>query len=389
MSLTRHFSDRAQRMQPLAIRDILRRGARPDVIPFIAGQPVPALFPTKAIGYQANHVFETLGPNALQYGRSEGYEPLREWVASQTAHVDPNNVVIISGSQQALDLAGKLFIMPGDKVIVAAPTYAGALGTFQAYGAEFLSIPCDNEGMLPDALEHALQQESRLIYCIPNFMNPTGVDMSLERRQQVVELAAKYDVPILEDDPYGALRFEGERKPCLYELAPNQVLYASTFSKTLAPGLRLAWLIAPDWAQEKVVMAKQTADLQSASYTQRFIHQLLEDDFLDHHIKQLCAYYRQQRDWMLDVMIRHFPNDIRYAKPAGGMFIWCELPPHINTTELLEKALAQNVAYMPGGSFFADGSGQNTLRLSFTLATKEQIETGIETLGRIFGRAIK
>ncbi|MEM7113274.1 MAG: PLP-dependent aminotransferase family protein [Chloroflexota bacterium] len=388
MSLDRHFSDRAQRMHPLAIRDILRRGASPDIIPFIAGQPVPALFPTKAIGYQANHVFETLGPDSLQYGRSEGYEPLREWVASQTNHVNPNNVVIISGSQQALDLAGKLFIMPGDKIVVAAPTYAGAIGTFQVYGAEFLGVQCDNEGMLPDALEQALQQEPRLIYCIPNFMNPTGVDMSLARRQQVVELATKYDVPILEDDPYGALRFEGARKPCLYELAPEQVLYASTFSKTLAPGLRLAWLVVPDWAQEKVVMAKQTADLQTASYTQRFIHQLLEDDFLDRQISQLCGYYRQQRNWMLDAMARHFPAEVRYAKPTGGMFIWCELPAHVNTTTLLEKALAQNVAYMPGGSFYTDGSGQNTLRLSFTLATKEQMKTGIKTLGSLFGEAI-
>lgn len=386
MTLSRHFSDRAQRMKPLAIRDILRRGAGPNIIPFIAGQPVPHLFPASAIGYRANQVAETA--DSLQYASTEGYQPLREWLAYQTTGVPANNILIISGSQQALELAGKLFIMPGDKIAVAAPTYAGAIGTFQVYGADLIGVACDDEGMLPAALEAALQQSPKLLYCIPNFMNPTGVDMSLARRQQVVELAEKYGVIIIEDDPYGALRFEGESQPNLFELAPQQVIYASTFSKTVAPGLRLAWIIAPDWAWDKLVMAKQTADLQSASYTQQVIHALLEDGLLPPQIDRLCTYYRQQRDWMLAAMARHFPHEVRYAKPKGGMFIWCELPQHINTTTLLEEALAQNVAYMPGAPFYADGSGQNTLRLSFTLASETEIEEGIARLGNIFKGAL-
>ena len=387
MSMERHFSDRARRMQPLAIRDILQRGNRPGVIPFIAGQPVPELFPTSAIGFQANQVLATMGPEALQYGNSQGHEPLLQWVADRHG-VETNNVLIISGSQQALDLAGKLFIMPGDKVVVAAPTYAGALSTFAVYGAEFLAVPCDDEGMLPDALAEAMAQEPRLVYAIPNYMNPSGVNMSLARRQQLVELAQQYDVPILEDDPYGELRFEGERLPNLVELASEHVIYASTFSKIMAPGLRLAWVIAPDWAFGKLLTAKQTTDLQSATYTQRFVAEVLEDNFLDQQIRQLRAYYRAQRDLMVAALEREFPAEVKVTRPTGGMFVWCELPEALDATALLETALDNDVAYMPGAAFYHDGGGRNTLRLSFTLADEEQINRGIAILGRIFREAI-
>ena len=387
MSMERHFSDRARRMEPLAIRDILQRGNRPGLIPFIAGQPVPKLFPAAAIGYQANQIFETMGPEALQYGNSQGHEPLLRWVAERHG-VEEERVIIISGSQQALDLAGKLFIMPGDKVVVAAPTYAGALGTFAVYGAEFLAVPCDEEGMLPDALAEAMAQEPRLVYAIPNYMNPTGINMSLARRQQLAELAQRYEVPILEDDPYGELRFAGERLPNLLELAPEHVIYASTFSKIMAPGLRLAWVITPDWAFGKLLTAKQTADMQSATYTQRFLVEVLEDDFLDHQIGQLRGYYRKQRDMMIAAIEREFPAEVSFTRPDGGMFVWCELPADLDATTLLETALDNDVAYMPGAAFYHDGGGRNKLRLSFTLANEEQMDRGIATLGRIFREAI-
>ena len=245
MPLDRHFSDIAQRMQPLAIREVLAHASRPGIIPFIAGQPVPALFPTQAIGYQAQQVFETIGPDSLQYGHTPGYAPLRSWVAERYPTAKVDNVIIISGSQQALDLTGKLFINPGDKMVIAAPTYAGAIATYRVYGAEYLAVPCDDEGMLPDQLEAALAQRPKLVYAIPNYMNPTGVHMSLARREQLVALAQAYDVLIVEDDPYGELRYEGDRLPNLFELAPDQVIYASSFSKIVAPGLRLAWMIAP------------------------------------------------------------------------------------------------------------------------------------------------
>ena len=388
MGLERHFSDRAKRMEPLAIRDILKRGNRPGVIPFIAGQPVPALFPTKEIGYQANEIFNSFGPEALQYGASQGYEPLRQWVADRYGTHSPDNVLIISGSQQALDLSAKLFVMPDDKVIVAAPTYSGALSTYVQYGAQFVPIPCDNEGMLPGPLEAAMADDPRLVYCVPNFMNPTGVNMSLARRQQLATLAKQYDVPILEDDPYGELRFEGERLPNLVELAPEHVLYASTFSKIMAPGLRLAWVLAGDWVIEKLITAKQTSDMQSASYTQRFLVEVLEDDFIDRQIVKLRAYYRGQRDTMVAALRREFPAEVTFESPAGGMFVWCQLPDYLDATQLLEKALDQDVAYMPGAAFFHDGSGQNFMRLSFTLANEADTNRGIATLGNIIKEAI-
>ena len=383
MNLERHFSDRARRMSPLAIRDILRRGDQPDIIPFIAGQPVPGLFPLRPLGQLANQLQDV---EALQYGNSEGKRPLRDRIAERIPGASGERTLIISGSQQALDLTAKLFIMPGDKVAVAEPTYSGAISTFQVYGAQLLGVACDDEGMVLEALEQALAQGAKLIYAIPNFMNPTGVDMSLARRQAVVALARQYNVVVLEDDPYGALRFDGEPKPNLLELAPERVIYASTFSKTLAPGLRLAWLVAPDWAWEKLVIGKQTADLQSPTYLQQLVYDLLEDDFLERQISQLCAYYRQQRDWLLAAMDAHFPAGARYGRPAGGMFVWCELPPHLNATALLEEALAQKVAYMPGAAFYPNGGGDHTLRLSFTLATAAQMEVGAARLGRIFGK---
>ncbi len=388
MTLSRHFSDRAQRMKPLAIRDILKKGADPEIIPFIAGQPEPSLFPTQAIGYQSNHIFESQGPEVLQYGNSQGLEKLRHWIAGRDSHVDPNNVVIISGSQQALDISAKLFVMPGDKVIVASPTYAGALGTYSLYGADFIGVPCDDEGMLPEALEAAMQNDPRLIYCIPNFMNPTGVNMSLARREHLARMAQQYDVPIIEDDPYGELRFEGERLPNIQELAPEHTMYASTFSKILAPGLRLAWIVAPDWLMEKLITAKQTSDLQSATYTQHFVSELLEDDFIVHHIGRLRHYYKKQRDVMVTAMKESFPSEINYSIPTGGMFIWCELPEQLNATQLLEQAFDKKVAYMPGSAFFHDGSGHHTVRLSFTIVNETQIKEGISLLGGLFKEAI-
>jgi 2-aminoadipate transaminase len=242
--------------------------------------------------------------------------------------------------------------------------------------------------MLPAALEAAMSQEPRLIYCVPNYMNPTGVHMSADRRRQLVELAQAYEVPIVEDDPYGELRFEGERLPNLVELSPEHVLYTSTFSKIFAPGLRLAWMIAPNWAIAKLITAKQSSDMQSASYSQRFITEVLEDDFMDRQIMKLRAHYKQQRDLMIAALEREMPAGVKFMRPSGGMFVWCELPEELDATALLEVALDHDVAYMPGAPFFPDGSGRNTLRLSYTLANEQQINEGMATLGRIFKDAL-
>ncbi|MEM7799670.1 MAG: PLP-dependent aminotransferase family protein [Chloroflexota bacterium] len=382
------FSNYAQRLQPLAIREILSKARRPGVIPFIAGNPDPALFPADGIVRQAAHVLDEIGPSTLQYGDSQGYLPLREWVAARYGQFDPQNVLIISGSQQALDLSAKLFIAPGDKVLIASPTYSGALSTYSVYGADFIPVPCDSEGMLSGPLQEALAEGPCLIYAIPNYMNPTGVCMSLERRRELAALAQRHGVPIVEDDPYGELRFEGERLPNLVELAPEHVFYAGTFSKIVAPGLRLGWIISPSWAIEKLVGAKQISDLQSAWYTQHLMAELVEDNFMDHHILKLRNHYRQQRDHMMTAIERYFPAEAAVLSPSGGMFVWVELPKGVDTTALLETALEQDVAYMPGSAFYPDGSGHNTLRLSFTLATLEQIDQGIKTLGVLFKNSL-
>ena len=388
MGISHQFSERVQFLKLGAIRAIGKRATGPDFISFVAGQPAPAMFPTEAIKAQSTQVLEKYGPQALQYGPTEGFLPLREIIAEGMPAANAEDVLIISGSQQAIDLAGKLFLDPGDKLVLAAPTYSGALSTFNTYGVEYLGVTCDQEGMLPEALEAALRQSPQLIYCIPNFMNPTGVDMSLDRRRTVVELAQKYGVPILEDDPYGALRFEGEPLPSLFELAPKQVMYAGTYSKILVPGLRLAWIVAKPEIMQPLIVAKQTTDLQSATFTQRLVYELSQNDFMTEQIDRTRAYYHQQRNHMLEAVDYYFPQEVTYTPPAGGLFLWCELPEELDTTIILEEAIKEKVAYMPGTYFFPNGGGQNTLRLSYSVTPKVDIGVGIKKLSEVFSQTL-
>jgi len=313
---------------------------------------------------------------------------LREWVANSIEGAAPENVQIVSGSQQAIDLAGRIFLNPGDKVALSAPTYTGGISTLKVYRPTFVEIECDDQGMIPDSVEKALQQSPKFLYCIPNFMNPTGVDMSLERRESVVALARQYEVPILEDDPYGALRFEGEAKPNLYELGPDCVLYGGTFSKIFAPGFRVGWIVAPLEAREKLTQAKQSADLQVANYNQRLLFEAIQDGFIETQIEQVRSYYYAQRNLMMEAIDEYFPKAVEYEAPAGGMFVWCRLPEHIDTTVLLERALEAEVAYVPGTPFYAHGGGRNTMRLSFSLATADEIDEGLARLGKVIQEAL-
>ena len=383
MTLSHHFSTRAQYLKPNAIRAIGRRAAAPEIIRFTAGNPSWSILPVEAIGEYTAVVLEKYGADALQYGMTEGFVPLRDCIAAQTPHTDPADVLLISGSQQAIDLTCKLFLDPGDKVVVAAPTYTGALSTFRMYGAEFVNVACDYEGMLPDALEAALQQSPTLIYCIPNFMNPTGVDMSRERRQAVVDLARRYKVPILEDDPYGELRFVGSPQPTLYELAPEQVIYAGSYSKILAPGLRLGWLLAKKELMFPLVNAKQTSDLQSPTFTQMLVYEVMADGFLAERIDRLRRFYHQRRNHLLEAVNQYFPEAVRYQAPAGGFFLWCELPTQVDATAMVEAALAAGVAYVPGRPFFAHDEGHHTLRLSYSSVPMEDMAEGAERLARV------
>lgn len=392
MDWSQHFASRTHSMQPSVIREILKLTQRSEVISFAGGLPAPQLFPVAELEAATAKVFAARAEEALQYGLTEGYTPLRAWVAErlnttgtgvQTA-VQPENVQIVSGSQQGLDFIAKIFLNPGDKVVVAAPTYMGALRAFDPYEPRYLAVRADDEGMLPEALEAALKQHPKFIYVIPNFDNPTGVTMSLARRNALIALAKRYGVPVVEDNPYGELRFEGEDLPHLYTLAPEQVIYCGSFSKIMVPGFRLAWVVANPEVRTLITRAKQAADLHTSTFTQIIAYEAMQDGALDRHLLAVRQYYKAQRDLMLGALQAHMPEGVRWTHPKGGMFLWCSLPGGYNATEIAYDALAQNVAYVPGETFFTGSEGLNTLRLSYSVATADEIDAGMKRLGAVF-----
>jgi 2-aminoadipate transaminase len=390
------YSFRAQWMGSSVIRELLKLTEQPDIISFAGGLPAPEVFPLKEFREACIAVLDTCGPQALQYGTTEGYRPLREMIARHTTRygieITADNILITSGSQQALDFIGRLFINNGDHVLVESPTYLGALQAWNAYGAEYISVPSDENGMIVDELETALRVGPKFIYVLPNFQNPTGSTLSLERRKKLVELADKYGVPIVEDDPYGQLRFEGEHLPSVVSLdsefrGPNgghysgNVIYLSTFSKLLAPGLRLAWIIAPAEVIRKIVMAKQAADLHTATFNQYVAYEVGKGGFLDEHVKFIRQVYKERRDVMLEMMDEVFPSEVRWTRPHGGMFLWGILPQDMDAANVLQKAIEHKVAFVPGASFHPNGGGQNTMRINFSYSKPEVIREGITRLG--------
>ena len=389
MNWTDRFASRTHHMKPSSIREILKLTQKSEVISFAGGLPAPGLFPVERLHEAASKVLLETAAEALQYGPTEGYLPLREWVASRFEGVSTENVQIVSGSQQGLDLVAKVFFDPGDKIVVSAPTYMGALRAFDAYQVDYLTVECDDEGMLPDSLTAALQQNPKMIYVIPNFDNPTGISMSMSRREALVALARRYGVPIFEDNPYGELRFEGEELLHLRDLAPDIVVHAGTFSKIMVPGFRLAWLVAQPEVLTFIVRAKQAADLHTSSYTQMIAFETSKDGYMDEQIGRVREYYKNQRALMLEALENHFPAEVSWTRPKGGMFLWVTLPDGMNATELAFEAVKQNVAYVPGEAFYANGGGENTLRLSYSVATPEQIDEGMRRLGEVFKANLK
>lgn len=383
MNWTEHLSSRAHNLKPSTIREILKLTQGAQVISFAGGLPAPTLFPIAEIDQAARSVLREQGAKALQYSTTEGYMPLREWIAERYPKVTAEQVQIISGSQQGLDLVAKVLLDPGDTVVVAAPTYMGAIRAFDAYEANYLTLGCDAEGVRLAALEQALKRGAKLIYLIPDFDNPTGVSMSAARREGLVALARQYQVPIFEDNPYGELRFEGEALPSLQSLAPELVIHAGTFSKIMAPGFRLAWLIAPTELLNVVMRAKQAGDLHTSTLTQMIAYEVAKDGFIDAQIPQLRSYYKAQRDVMLQALEQHFPSAVQWTRPKGGMFLWVTLPEGVNAIDILRQAVEEGVAFVPGEPFFATGGGENTLRLSYSVATHEQIRKGVARLGAV------
>ena len=396
------FAQRTQRMKSSAIRELLKITELPGVISFGGGLPAPDVFPVEEFKAACIKVLSEYGPQALQYGTTEGYTPLREMIARHTEKyllkITTDNILITSGSQQALDLLGKIFINRGDRVLVESPTYLGALQAWNAYGAEFVPVPSDENGMMTEHLEAALRTGPKFIYVLPNFQNPTGATIPLERRKQLIALADRYGVPIIEDDPYGQIRYEGEHLPSAVVLdAHNRhsngcyfgnVIYLSTFSKILAPGLRLAWVIAPPEVIRKLVQAKQGADLNTSTFNQITAYEVSRGGFLDKHVITIRNCYRERRDVMLDALTEHMPEGVKWTHPHGGLFLWATLPEGMNTKEILNDAVAEKVAYVPGEPFFANGGGENTMRLNFSYSKPDLINEGIARLGKVFKKRL-
>ncbi len=396
---TSRYALRTKGMKSSAIRELLKLTQNPEVISFAGGLPASDFFPIERFEEACRKVLEKNAAAALQYGETEGYGPLRDMIARHTSRygikAQTENVLITTGSQQALDLIGKLLINLGDRILVEAPTYLGALQAFSAYGAEYLSVPCDEDGLRIDLLEAPLRAGPKFMYVLPNFQNPGGTTLAEDRRRTLVLLADRYGIPIVEDDPYGQLRYEGEHLPSLVVLdrenvprdsgyTLGNVIYLSTFSKTLAPGLRLGWIVAPPEVIAKLAQLKQGTDLHTSTFAQVVAYEVARDNFLDEHVKRLRVVYRERRDVMLEALAQTFPAEVTWTRPKGGLFLWVTLAKGMDANELFKEALKQNVAFVPGDCFFApDGLGEESnrhLRLNFSHARPEEIREGIRRL---------
>ncbi|UGQ44681.1 aminotransferase-like domain-containing protein [Massilia endophytica] len=380
------FSERAAQLQSSFIREILKITQQPEIISFAGGLPSPATFPVDVMKAAFDKVLSANGKTALQYGPTDGYMPLRQWVADSLsgngAKIAPEQVLMVSGSQQALDLLGKVLIDEGSKVLVETPSYLGALQAFSVYRPQFASVQTDDDGLVPSSLD-AVAEGARLLYALPNFQNPTGRSLSVARRQELVETCARLGLPLIEDDPYGSLSYKGDPMPKMLTMNPDGVIYMGSFSKVLTPGIRLGYVVAPLALARRMELAKQATDLHTAQLTQMVVHEVVKDGFLDQHIPTIRALYGNQCQVMLDAMAEHFPAGATWTKPEGGMFIWVTLPKHINAMELLDEAIREKVAFVPGAPFYANEPETNTLRLSFVTVPPERIRQGIEILGKL------
>ena len=388
------FASRMSRMPVSAIREILKVTEHPEIISFAGGLPAPELFPVAAIAQAHADVFANEGPAALQYSTTEGWRPLREWIAGRMQKrgiaAIADRVLITTGSQQGIDLVGKVFIDRGDAVVVENPCYLAALQAFSGYEANFISIDGDDAGMRVEQLENAFKRSNpKLIYVVSEFANPTGTTLSHERRQKLIELSARYRVPILEDNPYSELRYTGEQMQPLAAMdRDGLVVHVSTFSKTLSPGMRLGWLIASEEIFQMVVVAKQAADLHTSTIEQRAAARLLESFDYDGHVAHLCEVYDQRRQAMLSAMERYFPAEVRWTRPEGGLFLWVELPERLSAEQLFDDAITERVAFVPGTSFFACEKKLNFMRLNFSNQKPPMIEEGIRRIGSVLKRRL-
>lgn len=386
-----NYAERMSNLKASEIREILKVTQRPEVISFAGGLPAPELFPIDEIKEVNRIVLEEDGESVLQYTTTEGYNPLREWCADRMnkrlgTNFEYDHILITHGSQQALDLSGKVFLNKGDIVLCESPTYLAAISAFKAYECNFIEVPTDDDGMIISELEDLLKttENVKMIYVIPEFQNPTGRTWSIARRKAIAELASKYNVIVLEDNPYGELRFEGKTLPSIKSFDNSgQVLCMGTFSKIFCPGYRIGWIAGHKELIQKYILVKQCTDLQCNTIAQRDIAKYLELYDIDKHIEKIREVYRERCDLAFNTMEREFPKEVKFKKPQGGLFMWIELPNKINARDVLEKCLERNVAFVPGDSFFPNGGHENTFRINFSNMPNERIVEGIKCIGEV------
>ena len=392
--LTSFYSKNALNMKRSEIRELLKFTRQPDIISFAGGLPGPETFPVKDLEEISCQVLREKGALALQYGPTEGELPFRQeiakWLNREKAGIKPENILVTAGSQQGLDIISKIFLDPNDIILLELPSYIGGLQAFTAYRARMIGVPQDYEGMRMDLLEKELERlakkgkKPKFIYVVPDFQNPSGVTMPLERRKRLLELACQYEVPIIEDSPYRDLRYKGEAVPAIYSFdKENYVIALSTFSKLLSPGLRLAWIMAPTEWMDRMVVAKQSMDLCSPTYTQLIAAEYLRRGLLPRQIENIRKIYGRKLEAMLKALEKYMPKEVEWSKPEGGLFLWVKLPKKMSANDLFPKAIEKKVAYVVGSAFHCNGKGQNTMRLNFSFSTEQQIDEGIHRLAEV------
>jgi 2-aminoadipate transaminase len=388
------FAARTRVMRSSAMRDLMAVTARPEVISLAGGLPDTSTFPPASFAAQMTRIAQESSAQALQYGPTEGFDRTKECIgqvmAAEGMSPDPEDIIVTTGGQQAIDLVAKTLVDPGDPVICEAPTYPGAVPVFCSYQADTIQVPVDHDGMRIDLLEAKLAQLDRegrrpkFIYTVPSFQNPSGVTLSAERGRRLVEIAREREILVVEDNPYGLLRYEGEPLETLYKLdGGDYVIYVGTLSKILSPGIRLGWTVAPPPVMEKIVLGKQATDLCTSTLTQYFVAEYFAEGRWQEYVASLIEIYRRRRDAMVDALERHFPESASWSVPAGGLFLWATLPSYIDTTDLLARALRDNVAFVPGAAAFVDGGVSSSMRLNFSGSSEEEIVEGVRRIGEV------
>lgn len=380
------FAARMNTVHRSFIREILKVTADPSIISFAGGLPNPRMFPVEAMERAAREVLASgTGPSSLQYSTTEGDPALRKIIAERYAKkgvdVDADSILVTTGSQQCLDIGGKIFLDKGDTVAIEAPGYLGAIQSFSVFEPNFVTVPLEDDGPDLAALEETFKAGAKMFYAVPNFQNPSGVSYSLEKRKAVAELLDRYDVVFVEDDPYGELRFMGEHLPPVYAFRKKPGLLNGSFSKIAAPGFRLGWVVASGEVRDKLVVAKQASDLHTSTVAQAIMRNYLENNAIDDHIEKIRETYGGHRKVMVEMIEQYFPEEVEFTRPEGGMFLWVTLPEGCSSMELFDAAIKRKVAFVPGRPFYANGGGENTLRLNFSNADPERIEEGIARLG--------